>query len=68
MISVAPETAEIKAIVGDIHRIIREKSGLANLGNTYKEFAEHCLIDALRKTPSVYNRIRDDVFRPEKTI
>ncbi len=63
-----PETERIKKFVNKIYRKIREESGLSNIGNDYKEFAEYSLVDALRETPSVYDQLRDDIFHPEKTI
>ncbi|MCY4241026.1 MAG: AAA family ATPase [Rhodobacter sp.] len=62
------ETAKIKSLVGEIYQTILKKSKLSKLGNTYEEFAKHFLVDALRKTPSVYNDLRDDVFHPRKSV
>ena len=41
---------------------IRNETGLANLGNTREQFASQFLLPALRRTSSVYEELREDVF------
>ena len=41
---------------------IRDATRLPNLGNSRKEFASQHLVPALRKTPSVCEELREDVF------
>ena len=59
------EIGDVKTHTRKMFELIRQETGLPNLGNTRRAFAIHHLAPALRATPSVFNELREDVFPPE---
>ena len=57
-----PGPTNIKDVSRQIFAAIRGATGLPNLGNSLDEFALQFLVPALRKTPVVYEELREDVF------
>ena len=52
----------VKDVSRKLFAKIRDATRLPNLGNTREEFVSQHLVPALRKTPSVYEELREDVF------
>ena len=56
------ESADLKKVSRQIFEIIKKSTRIPYLGNTREEFALEHLVPALKKTESVYQELRDDIF------
>ena len=57
-----PGPANVKDVSRQVFEVIRNTTGLSDLGNTREQFALQFLLPALRKTHMVYEELREDVF------
>ena len=57
-----PGPKNIKDISRQLFAVIRNTTGLPNLGNHREQFAAQFLLPALRSTHMVYEELREDVF------
>ena len=53
---------KIKDVSREMFAMIRDETGLSNLGNSREQFAAQFLVPALGNTPDVYQELREDVF------
>ena len=54
--------ADVKKVSRDLFEIIKKSTRISYLGNSREEFALDHLVPALKKTPSVYQELHDDIF------
>ena len=54
--------SNIKEVSRPLFAFIRQATGISNLGNTREEFARQFLVVALKKTPTVFKELQEDIF------